>query len=64
MQFALDSETVGAGSSLVTVSGSMVTNNGSGWYQSGANSVVRTLGNNHLTDNGTSVGALTPAALQ
>jgi hypothetical protein len=29
----------------------MITNNEVAWYQAGAGSVVRTLGNNHLTDN-------------
>ena len=63
--FGLDSETVGAGAaSLVTVSYSMVTNNINGWYQSGAGSVVKSLGNNHFTDNTATSGTLITAALQ
>ncbi len=62
--YALDSETNGLGSALVAVSSSMITNNYYAWYQGGAGSVVRTLGNNHITDNTTSVGVLTPTALQ
>jgi hypothetical protein len=63
-QFALDSETTGVGSAIVAVSYSMITNNTFGWYVSGAGAVLRTLGNNHITDNAGSLGALTPAALQ
>jgi len=61
---ALDSETLGAGTALVAVSNSMITNNNLAWAQFGTGSVVRTLGNNHLTDNITSFGTLTPASLQ
>jgi hypothetical protein len=42
----------------------MITNNNYAWYQSGAGSVVRTLGNNHLTDNITNGGSLTTTSLQ
>jgi hypothetical protein len=62
--YALDSETLGAGTALIAVSNSMITNNNYAWYQSGAGSVIRTLGNNHLTDNTTNIGSLTPASLQ
>jgi hypothetical protein len=64
--FALRSETFpGGGTALVAVSSSMITNNEVAWYQAGAGSVVRTLGNNHLTDNNlTSLGSLTQASLQ
>jgi hypothetical protein len=60
----LRSFTTGAGSALVTVSYAMVTNNSNGWYQSGAGSVIKTLGNNHIEDNANTVGSLTPTALQ
>jgi hypothetical protein len=60
----LRSLTSGVGSTLVTVSYSMVTNNGNGWYQSGVGSVIKTLGNNHIEDNANTVGSLTPTALQ
>jgi len=61
---ALHSETTGVGTALVAVSSSMITNNNFAWIQSGAGAVVRTLGNNHLTDNATSLGSLTTASLQ
>jgi hypothetical protein len=53
-----------AGTSLVTASYSMVTKNTYGWFQSGAGSVIKTLGNNHIADNTTTSGTLTSAALQ
>ena len=62
--FALDSETSGGGSALVAVSNSMITNNNYAWYQSGAGSVIRSLGNNHLIDNTTQSGTLTTTATQ
>ena len=58
------SVTNGSGSAWVTVSGSMITNNTYGWYQSGAGSVVKSLGNNHLADNTTVQGDLTTESLQ
>jgi hypothetical protein len=61
---ALRTQTAGAGTALVAVSSSMITNNIYGWYQEGAGSVVRTLGNNHLTDNSGSIGSLTVSSLQ
>jgi hypothetical protein len=60
----LDSETAGAGTALIAVSNSMITNNSFAWLQIGAGSVIRTLGNNHFTDNITSGGSLTLSALQ
>jgi hypothetical protein len=62
--FALDSETNNLGSAIVAASNSMITNNNYAWYQSGAGSIIRTLGNNHITDNTTSFGSLTPTPLQ
>ena len=66
VSFALDSETNnGLGSALVSVSGSMITKNVYGWYQLGAGSVIKSLGNNHIEDNAsTPIGALTSASLQ
>ena len=62
---ALDSETTGVGSALITVSYSMVTKNNIGWYILGAGSAIKTLGNNHIEDNASaSVGSLTLTALQ
>ena len=60
----LRSVTSGGGSSLVTVSYSMVTKNAAGWFQFGAGTVIKTLGNNHIEDNGPNTGSLTLAALQ
>jgi hypothetical protein len=62
--YALNSQSSGVGSTLVAVSASMVTNNGNAWLQLGAGSMVRSLGNNHLTDNAGSLGALTTSTLQ
>jgi hypothetical protein len=63
---ALDCEIpAGAGSAILAVSGSTVVNNYYGWYQAGAGSFIRTLGNNHITDNsGGTYGVLTATALQ
>ncbi len=62
---ALGSTTAGVGSAVVAVSYSMITNNTTAWLQSGTGSVIRTLGNNHITDNLNSpTGALTATALQ
>ena len=61
---ALDSETNSLGSALVSVSGSMITNNFNAWYQFAAGSVVKSLGNNHMLDNTSTFGVLTPASLQ
>ena len=61
---ALDSQTTGAGTALLAVSNSMITNNNFAWSQSGTGSVIRTLGNNHLTDNTTNFGSLTLSPLQ
>ena len=62
--YALISETPGGGAASIAVSGSMIVNNGYGWYQSGAGSVIRSLGNNHFGDNTQVFGTLTPASLQ
>jgi hypothetical protein len=63
-RWALDSENPGGGSALVVVGNSMITNNYYGWYQSGAGTVIRSLGNNLISDNTTTVGSLTPLAPQ
>ncbi len=61
--FALASQTTGVGTASVAVSYSMITNNDYAWSQTGTG-VIRTLGNNHITDNTSSSGFLTPTALQ
>jgi len=63
--YALDAETnSGLGTAYITVSGSMITYNGSGYYQTGTGSFVRSLGNNHISDNAANVGVLSPIGLQ
>jgi len=42
----------------------MIVNNTYSWYQAGTGSVIRTLGNNHITDNQNLIGSLTPVGLQ
>lgn len=64
MSYALDSETNNVGTSLVAVSASMITGNTTGWYQGGTGAVLRSLGNNHLTDNLGNIGTLTSSPLQ
>ncbi len=61
---ALSSTTQGSGSTLVTVSGSTITNNVNGWKQTGAGSEIKSLGNNHIQDNAGNTGTLTTVALQ
>jgi hypothetical protein len=63
--YALTSETNGSGTAVVAVSNSMITNNLRAWSQTGAGSTIRTLLNNHITDNvNPSVGSLTATPLQ
>ena len=62
---ALNSETTGVGTASLSVSNSTIANNISAWNQNGTGSVIRTLGNNHITDNiGAPVGSLTTVPLQ
>jgi hypothetical protein len=62
---ALASSAFGVGSSsLVTVSGSTITNNNGAAEQFGAGSVIETAGNNHIRGNGGSISTLTPVGLQ
>ena len=62
---ALDSETTGVGTANLAVSGSTIVNNAYAWVQSGVGSVIRSLVNNHITDNiNVPVGFLTGTALQ
>jgi hypothetical protein len=60
----LQSETTGIGSALVTVSRSLITNSVNAWNQSGAGSLIYSLGDNHFSDNTSFVGSLTPMAPQ
>ncbi len=62
---ALVSSNSGVGSSLVTVSGSTIANNGRAWNVSGGGAVIKSLGNNHIQDNtNPPIGTLTSASLQ
>ncbi|MBX3674526.1 MAG: right-handed parallel beta-helix repeat-containing protein [Burkholderiales bacterium] len=54
----------GAGSSILIVSDSSVSNSSYAYYQDGAGSVLKSAGNNLFGDSGLAVGALTPIALQ
>jgi hypothetical protein len=62
--FPLLSYTSGTGAASIAVSDSLIANNASAWYQSGAGAVIRSLGNNHIIDNGAPTGTLTPIPLQ
>jgi hypothetical protein len=61
---ALHAAGILAGHSMVVVTNSTVTNNATGVLQSGIVSVVKSLGNNYIGDNGGDVGSLTTAALR
>ncbi len=52
------------GAALVSVSNSMITNNGSGWSLVGTGAVIESSGNNHIRGNGGNNGTLTPVGLQ
>ena len=62
--FPLDSNTSGAGWSLVAVSYSMIVNNSYAWYQVGSGSGIRSLGNNHIANNNSTYGSLITSTLQ
>ena len=62
---ALESETTGVGSAVVSVSNSMITKNAYAWYQSGAGTVIESAGNNHIRGNVNAPGGtLTNVGLQ
>jgi hypothetical protein len=64
VDYALYSWANGGGSTLVSVSNSMVTKNFYAWYQGGTGSVIKSLGNNHIEDNTAIFGTLTSVALR
>jgi len=65
LNFALNSYSPGSGSAVIAVGGSMISNNGYAWNQNGVNSIIRSMGNNQITDNpGTPTGVLTLTPLQ
>jgi hypothetical protein len=54
-----------AGTSAITVSGSMISTENAAWDVTGAGAVIRTLGNNHISDiGGVNTGVLTPLPQQ
>jgi hypothetical protein len=65
-EHALHSENcnVSIGITSVAVSSSTIANNSYAWLNAGFNSVIKSLGNNHITDNSTIAGVLTQVALQ
>jgi len=60
---AMVSDSNGSGAPSIVVSGSMVTENATGWNISGSGAAIRTLQNNQITDNGAGSGTLTTNAL-
>ncbi len=58
----LNATSADVGHPMVVVTNSSVTNNGNGFVQSGTGSVVKSLGNNYIGDNGADSGSLTTAA--
>jgi hypothetical protein len=62
--YALLSYIGGGGSASIAVSGSMIVNNNYGWYVEGSGAIIRSLGNNHFSDNTNTSGALTPVPQQ
>jgi hypothetical protein len=62
--WGLDSETAGVGSAVISVSSTMSVSNFYGYYLSGGGSVIKSLGNNHITDNTSNAGVLTATLLQ
>jgi hypothetical protein len=64
-KYPVQSTTTGAGSAAVSINDCTVTGNTYAWVQAGEGSVIRTMGNNQITDNvNPGIGSLTPTALQ
>lgn len=62
--YAVASQTLGAGTAILALSDSSVSNNQTAWFQQGAGSEIRFAGKNLFTENGSSTGSLTPVLLQ
>lgn len=61
----MNSQASAGGSTNISISGNMVTNNATAWFIGSGASAITTLGNNHITDNaGASTGSLSPGGLQ
>ncbi|HZZ95358.1 MAG TPA: hypothetical protein VFE23_22555 [Usitatibacter sp.] len=52
------------GTTLVAVTNSTVAGNAVGYFQSGGPSVVKSLGNNYIDENGSDTGTLTPGSVR
>jgi hypothetical protein len=61
--WGIESQISGAGSALIVIGSSMITNNYYGWYQH-PGATIESLGNNLFRENTTNVGSLTPVAPQ
>ncbi len=48
---------------LITINASSITNNDVGWFRDGSG-IIKTMGNNHIQENNSSSGPLTPAIQQ
>ena len=62
--YALDSESMGSGTTLVTVANSTVAHNQQAFMITGTSATVKSLGNNYMADNTSETGTLTTAALR
>ena len=65
IDFALVNQTLNAGIAVIAVSNSTIVNNNFAWSINGTGSIIRSLGNNNITDNTSgSIGTLTTAPQQ
>jgi hypothetical protein len=62
--YALLAETSNAGTATLTLSGSSIVGNGTGYYVNGTGATVRSLGNNNFSGNNGNTGSLSTLALQ
>ncbi len=62
--YALDSEAISSGTSLVTVSNSSIAHNQNAFNVLGAFATVKSLGNNYIADNAGEQGVLTTIPLR
>jgi hypothetical protein len=59
---AVESRAIDGGGAEVDVGSSLIVDNEFAWYQSGSNALILSIGNNQMSGNGGSVGALKPLA--
>jgi hypothetical protein len=62
--YALACETNNTGTAILATSGNTVVNNYYGWYRNGTGALIRTLGNNHITDNLNPTGPIPATPLE